>query len=195
MDRAARRETEARLDAPTSSDRLADGREEPGDARAVAPVPRELTRPRTLSSAELGVSCEPAQRACGRLDVPRRDERAVRTVAEQIVGGSDTIGEDERKAAGGGLVHDDRPGLALGQEGEDVRGHIQLDDSPPVAISGEYQTQIELGSQRLETLSFRAVADEDEHEAAIVGLCNRSHEHVEPFLGHETSDGENHEIV
>src|SRR6187402_3412020 len=90
-------------------DRLADRRPEALDARAVAPVPGELARARALRSPELFVVREPTQSRGGGVDVAGRDEEAVLAVAEEVVGGPDPVGEDEREPAGRGLVDHDRP--------------------------------------------------------------------------------------
>ena len=60
------------------------------------------------------------------------------------MGRADAVREDERQAARGGLVHDDRPGLALREEREDVRGDVQLDDPLPLDVTREHEAHAEI---------------------------------------------------
>ena len=80
-----------------------------------------------------------AKRLRGASDVAGCDESAVLAVAEEVVGGADAVREDERETARRRLVHDDRPGLALGEEREDVRGDVELDDALPVDVADQHE--------------------------------------------------------
>ena len=118
------------------------GREESVHARAVAPILCELARARAVLAAETWVAGETPQRLGRGVDVTRGDEDAVLAVVQEVVGGTDLVGENERQPAGGGLVDDDRPGLALGEEREDVGGHVDLDDPLPLSISREHDADV-----------------------------------------------------
>ncbi len=175
-------------------DRFADGVEEALDARPVPPVPRELARAGTLRAPQLRIAGELAQRPRRRVDVTGRDERPVLAVAEEVVRRADPIGEDEREPARRGLVHHDRPRLALREEGEDVRRDVQLHDASPVDVSEERQPDPELARELHELLPLRAVAGEDEHQVRLVRSRDRAHEHVEPLLGPEARDAEDGDV-
>ena len=101
---------------------LADCHAKPLDARAIAPLPGELARACTLSLPQYRIRGERAQCASRGVDIAGDHEEAVLAVDEKIVRRADAIGENQRQPAGRSLVDDDRPGLALGEEREDVGG-------------------------------------------------------------------------
>ena len=82
---------------------------------------------------------------------------------------ADTVRQDERQPAGRRLVHDDGPGLALGEEREDVRCDVQLGDPVPVDVSDEREPHAEPRRRRARASPLRAVAGHDEEQSRIAG--------------------------
>ena len=152
---------------------VADGGEEVGDARPVAPVARDLTGARAHVTALLGMARElPERSGCGR-DVARSHEHAVVAVAEQVVRGADPVGEDQRQPAGGGLVDDHCPGLPLREEREHVGRCVHLHDPLPGPVAGEHETRAELVREGLEASALGPVSRQHQEEPGIVRLLRQ----------------------
>ena len=102
------------------------------DARLVAPAADDLARgarpPRGGASGSAASARSASPAAAG---VVGGDERPVPPVLEQVEGGADPVGEDERQPARGRLVDDDAPRLVAREEREDVRDGEPLDDPLP----------------------------------------------------------------
>ncbi len=109
--------------------------------------------------------------------------------------GADAVGEHEWQPARSSLVHDDRPGLALREQCEDVRGDVELDDPLPLDVTREHEAHSEVARQQLETRALRSVARENEQQSRIARLGNRADEHVEPLFGRESRDGQDDDVV
>ena len=84
------------------------------------------------NASKLRIGGEPHETHGRRGEVSRCDERSVLPVSEQIVRCTDTVGENERETARGGLVDDDRPRSRARREGQTRRPRRRARRSAPI---------------------------------------------------------------
>ena len=175
---------------------FAHGLEESLDARAVAPVARELSRTRSLRAPQLRIGRELAERRAAAATSPaatsapfspsRSRSCAAPTRSER------TSGRPHARC----LVHDDRPRLALGEEREDVGRDVELDDPLPLDVAREHEPHAELARRAARDATARRPRRRRRAGGArSAASCDRSHEVVEPLLGRETRDGQHDHVV
>jgi hypothetical protein len=115
-----------------------------------------------LPAPEGGVARQCAEGGRRTVHVSGRDERAVLPVPQEVVGRPDPVREDVRKPTRCCFVDDDRPGLALGEEREDVGDGVELDDPLPFDVSCEDEPDSELVRERLDAGALASLASDDE---------------------------------
>ncbi len=111
------------------------------------------------------------------------------------MGRADTVGEHERQARRGRLVHDHAPRLLRGEEREDVRADVLLSERLLAEVAADLEPDAQTVGLAGERSRSGAGARDDDPEARIVRGRDSPKERVETFLRHEPGDREDDDVL